>query len=103
MSRQGIGKAQYLAGREYQKHAGIVDGEPGALERCHRELGADGTAPVHDMLISAMSTKQVAESRGMAGEDAQRFYAKRFLSILQRRMVSPARRIADDCASAVIW
>jgi hypothetical protein len=55
MSRQGICKAQYLAGREYQKHAGIADGQPGALERCHRELGADGTALVHDMLISVMS------------------------------------------------
>ena len=28
--------------------------------------GADGTALVHDMLISAMTTKQIAESRCMA-------------------------------------
>ena len=41
------------------------------------KLGADGTAPVHDMLISAMTTKRIAESRGMAGREWERYFTKR--------------------------
>ena len=41
------------------------------------KLGADGTAPVHDMLISAMTTKQIAESRGMAGQEWEQYFTKR--------------------------
>ena len=32
---------------------------------------------VHDMLISAMTTKQIAESRGMAGQEWERYFTKR--------------------------
>ena len=39
--------------------------------------GADGTALVHDMLISAMTTKQIAESRGMAEQEWERYFTKR--------------------------
>ena len=41
------------------------------------EVGADGTALVHDMLISAMTTKQIAELRGMAGQEWERYFTKR--------------------------
>ena len=43
---------------------------------------ADGSAVVHDMLISAMSAKQVAESRGMTGLGWEKFYRMRFLECL---------------------
>ena len=36
--------------------------------------GADGTALVHDMLISAMTTKQIAESKGMVEQEWERYY-----------------------------
>ena len=38
--------------------------------------GADGTALVHDMLISAMTTKQIAESRGMVEQEWERYFTK---------------------------
>ena len=39
--------------------------------------GADGTALVHDMLISAMTTKQIAESRGMAQQRWEQYFTNR--------------------------
>ena len=39
--------------------------------------GAEGTALVHDLLISAMTTKQIAESRGMAEQEWERYFTKR--------------------------
>ena len=77
LARGHIDQAQYLAGREFQKHFRIaergprspqlseaIDGNPphegltdsqfkawAWLSRCYRELGADGSALVNDMLI----------------------------------------------------
>ena len=34
------------------------------------------------MLISAMTTKQIAESRGMAGQEWERYFAKRLWECL---------------------
>jgi hypothetical protein len=45
-------------------------------------LGIDGSALVHDMLISARTAKQVAESRGLTGQEWQRYFAKRFWECL---------------------
>jgi hypothetical protein len=47
-----------------------------SLAKCHRALGADGSALVNDLLIRGMTAKQIAASRGLAGEE--RFFAKRF-------------------------
>jgi hypothetical protein len=81
--RAWIDQAQFLAGREFQRHFEIADKRrpadlqrvrPGNLAdeqlaawkaqvRCYRALGADGSALVNDVLIDAKTTKQIVESR----------------------------------------
>jgi hypothetical protein len=108
LSRGHIDEAQYLAGREFQRHFGIaergpramqmaeaVDGSPPRetltdeqiraskwLTRCYGELGRDGAALVHDMLISNLTTRQIAQSRGMVGSDWERYFARRLFLCL---------------------
>lgn len=107
-ARGHIDEAQLLAGREFQRHFGIaergpravqwseaVDGDPPRenltdgqlmagkwLSKCYRKLGVDGAALVHDMLIHAMTAKQIAASRGMAGQDWEKYFAKRLWECL---------------------
>ena len=38
------------------------------LDKCYRKLGDDGSALVHDVLVRNMSMRQIAESRGLAGQ-----------------------------------
>jgi hypothetical protein len=107
-ARGHIDEAQYLAGREFQKHFGIaergpramqmaelVDGSPAResltdeqlragkwLTKCYVELGRDGAALVHDMLISNLTTSQIAASRGMIGSNWERYFARRLFEAL---------------------
>jgi hypothetical protein len=86
LARGHITQAQYLAAQEFRKHfAAAADGDPLArkwLAKCYRELGIDGSALVHSMLIGEMTAKQVAGSRGLKGPDWQRFYARRLWECL---------------------
>jgi hypothetical protein len=90
-----IDMAQFMAGRKFQRHFGLADKRrpadlererPGnltedqllawkALAKCYRALGQNGSAIIWDTLLSGMTAKQIAESRGMAGEE--RYLAKR--------------------------
>ena len=107
-ARGYIDQAQFDAGREFQRHFGIAERGPSArqlseaedgapprenltdgqllagkwLAKCYRKLGADGSALVHDMLVHAMSAKQIAESRGLAGQDWDKYFAKRLWECL---------------------
>ncbi len=107
-SRGHINDAQYAAGREFQRHFGIaergpramqlseaVDGDPPRenltdgqlmagewLAKCYRKLGADGSALVHDMLVHAMTAKQVAASRGLSGQDWEKYFSRRLWECL---------------------
>jgi hypothetical protein len=107
-ARGHIDEAQYLAGREFQKHFGIaergpramqmaeaVDGSPPRetltdeqlkahkwLTKCYGELGRDGAALVREMLISNFTTRQIAASRGMIGSDWERYFARRLFLCL---------------------
>lgn len=102
-ARGHIDEAQYSAGREFQRHFGIaergpraiqwteaVDGDPprenltdGQLRAgkwltiCYRKLGADGSAVVHDVLIHAMTARQMAASRGFSGKEWESYFSKR--------------------------
>ena len=38
------------------------------LAKCHKALGVDGAAVVRAMLIEGMTAKQVAEARGIKGQ-----------------------------------
>jgi hypothetical protein len=102
-ARGHIDEAQFAGGREFQKYFRIaergpkaaqfneaVDGNPARemltdrqlaawkwLAKCYRRLGADGSALVNDVLIHARTTKQVAASRGMAGQQWENYYSRR--------------------------
>jgi len=107
-ARGRIGQAQFWAGREFQEHFGIADRRsedraytldhlererPGTLTddqlaawkwlaKCYRQLGADGSALFHDVLIRAMTAKQIVESRGRTGQGWERYFTRRFWECL---------------------
>jgi hypothetical protein len=107
-ARGHIDQAQFEAGRQFQKQFLIaergpkavqfseaVDGNPPResltdkqlaawkwLAKCYRRLGADGSALVNDVLIHARTTKQVAASRGMAGQEWEKYYSRRLSECL---------------------
>ena len=85
LARGRINEAQYQAAQEFRKHYAAAEGDPSArqwLAKCHRELGQDGSALVHVMLIGGMAAKQVAASRGMKGQQWPLYYARRYFEAL---------------------
>ena len=92
LARGRIDMAQFRAGREFQKHFALADKRQREqpdnltadqqaawkwLARCYQQLGKDGSAVVHDALISARTTRQIAEARGKTGLDWERYYFRR--------------------------
>jgi hypothetical protein len=108
LARGHIDEAQYLAGREFQRHFGIAERGPRAIQiteavdgsplhenltdaalmaskwlsKCYAELGRDGSALIHDMLILNRTTRQIAAARGMVGSDWERYFARRLFLCL---------------------
>ena len=100
LARRRIDMAQFMAGREFQKHFRIADRRsedrkarsitisfewPDALTadqqaawkwlaKCYQQLGKDGCAIVHDALIRSMTTRQIAEARGKPGPQWEKFF-----------------------------
>ena len=54
------------------------------LNNCERELGADGSAIVHDVLIQGMTMEQVGQRRGLSGQRWMDYFSKRFRECLDR-------------------
>jgi hypothetical protein len=54
------------------------------LNRAERELGADGAALVHEVLILAMTMEQIAQRRALRGQRWIDYFAKRFRECLDR-------------------
>ena len=107
-ARGHIDEAQYLAGREFQRHFGVAERGPRAMQiaelvdssppretltdeqlragkwlaRCYRELGRDGSILVHDMLVHNRTARQMAYARGMIGADWNRYFARRLFECL---------------------
>jgi hypothetical protein len=54
------------------------------LNRCERELGADGAALVHDVLVRGMSMEQVGQRRGLKSQRWNDYFARRFKECLDR-------------------
>ncbi|MBI5318675.1 hypothetical protein [Bradyrhizobium sp.] len=54
------------------------------LNRIEQELGADGTALVHEVLIRGMTMQQVGESRGLITQRWKDYLARRFQECLDR-------------------
>ena len=80
LARKHITKAQYLAGQEFRRLYAAKDER---LARCHAELGQDGSALVKDMLVANLSAKQVAESRGLTGQQWPLYFARRYFECLR--------------------
>jgi hypothetical protein len=54
------------------------------LNRCERELGADGSALVHDILIHGMTMEQVGQRRGLRTQRWNDYFARRLRECLDR-------------------
>jgi hypothetical protein len=54
------------------------------LNRVERELGADGSALVHEILILGMTAKQIGERRGLCAQRWIDYFARRFCECLDR-------------------
>src|SRR5215475_11705338 len=54
------------------------------LGRVERELGADGTVLVHEVLILGMNMEQVGERRGLKTQRWKDYFARRFQECLDR-------------------
>lgn len=110
-SRRQIDEAQYQGGRcfqndweraergpravdptrEYvdggQMREPITEGQRKAvlrLNRAERELGADGSALVHDVLVHGLSMEQVGQRRGLRSQRWNDYFARRFQECLDR-------------------
>ncbi|MGB8400560.1 DUF6456 domain-containing protein [Bradyrhizobium sp.] len=77
--------------REYvdggQMREPITEGQRKAvlrLNRAERELGADGSALVHDVLIKGMTMQQVGQRRGLRSQRWNDYFARRFRECLDR-------------------
>ena len=104
-SRRSISEAQYQGGRAFQFDFEAVERPAQAVDPskpyvdcsrnpqplsdsfsrslvrlnvAHRELGIIGSALTHDVLIASMSFKEIAASRGLAGERWQKYFGMRF-------------------------
>jgi hypothetical protein len=54
------------------------------LNRAQRELGADGSALVHEVLILGMTTEQIGQRRGLHAQRWNDYFARRFRECLDR-------------------
>ena len=77
--------------REYvdggQKREPITESQRKAvlrLNRAERELGADGSALVHDILVHGLTMEQVGERRGLRTQRWKDYLSRRFCECLDR-------------------
>jgi hypothetical protein len=77
--------------REYvdggQRREPITEGQRKAvlrLNRAERELGADGSALVHEVLILGTTMEQIGQRRGVHGQRWIDYFARRFRECLDR-------------------
>jgi hypothetical protein len=78
-------------GREHvdgaQGREPITEGQRQAvlrLNRAERELGADGAAIVHDVLVQGLTMEQVGEKRGLSSQRWTDYFSRRFRECLDR-------------------
>ena len=110
-SRRQIDEAQYQGGRAFQndwekaergpqavdpsrdyvdggqRREPITEGQRKAvlrLNRAERELGADGSALVHEVLILGLTMEHIGQRRGLRGQRWIDYFARRFRECLDR-------------------
>jgi hypothetical protein len=54
------------------------------LNRVERQLGADGSALVHEVLILGMTMEQISQRRGLRGQRWLDYFSRRFRECLDR-------------------
>ena len=54
------------------------------LNRIERELGADGSALVHDVLVKGMTMEQIGKRRGLESQRWKDYFSRRFQECLDR-------------------
>ena len=70
-----------------QRREPITEGQRKAvlrLNRAERELGADGSVLVHEVLILGMTMEQIGQRRGVRGQRWIDYFARRFRECLDR-------------------
>jgi hypothetical protein len=107
--RNMIDEAQYQAGREFQSDFETAERGPRAIDPSkeavdggmapepiteaqrravrqlavvYRQLGQNGSALVHDVLVHSKTRRQVAESRGLSGRRWEEYFGMRFRECL---------------------
>jgi Domain of unknown function (DUF6456) len=110
-SRAQINEAQYRGGRAFQNdweraergpqavdptrefvdgvqtREPITQGQRKAvlrLNRVERELGADGSTLVHDVLVQGMTMEQIGQRRGLVAQRWKDYFSRRFQECLDR-------------------
>jgi hypothetical protein len=110
-SRRQIDEAQYQGGRAFQDNWEKAERGPQAvdptreyvdggqarepiterqrkavlrLNRAERELGADGAALVHEILVLGLTMEQIGQRRGLRGQRWIDYFARRFRECLDR-------------------
>ena len=76
---------QYVDG--VQRREAVTEAQRQAvlrLNRIERELGADGSALVHDILVSGMTIDQVGQRRGLHSQRWRDYFSRRFQECLDR-------------------
>jgi hypothetical protein len=76
---------EYVDGGQYREP--IAEGRRKAvlrLNRAERELGADGSVLVHEVLIPGMTMDQICQRRGLRGQRWLDYFARRFRECLDR-------------------
>jgi hypothetical protein len=108
-ARKSIDEAQYQAGRAFQHDFETAERGPCAIDpskefvdggrlpepiteaqqkaakrlnRAERQLGADGSAIAHAVLVSGLNMAQVGQSRGLRGERWEKYFGMRFRECL---------------------
>ncbi|MGJ5130491.1 DUF6456 domain-containing protein [Bradyrhizobium oligotrophicum] len=85
----------------------VTEGQRQAVLRLNgaeRELGADGAAITHDVLVHGLTMEQVGHKRGLASQRWNDYFARRFKECLDRLAVVygfSTDRIARKCDGAV--
>jgi hypothetical protein len=110
-SRGQIDEAQYQGGRAFQsdweraergpqavdpsrdyvdgarRREPVTEGQRQAvlrLNRIERELGADGSALVYDVLVQGMTMEQIGQRRGLSTQRWKDYFSRRFQECLDR-------------------
>lgn len=110
-AKRHIDEAQYQGGRAFQKDWEKAERGPRAIDpskeavdggrmpdpitegqrqavmrlnRVERDLGADGSAIIHDVLVTGLTMAQVGQRRGLNSQRWQEYFARRFRECLDR-------------------